>query len=130
MIGPVLAPAFGQAVLEVASWRFIFIGLGVYCTIVLAWALIRLPETHLPEKRRPLSIRHISDAVATTLRHRLSIGNTIALTMVMGGLFGFINSIQQIVFDVFERPDLMSSEERRVGKEGVSTCRSRWSPYH
>src|SRR3546814_2653194 len=57
MIVPVLAPAFGQAVLEVASWRFIFIGLGVYCTIVLAWALIRLPETHLPEKRRPLSIR-------------------------------------------------------------------------
>src|SRR3546814_7317755 len=22
------------------------------------------------------------------------------------------------------------SEERRVGKEGVSTCRSGWSPYH
>src|SRR3546814_19815882 len=22
------------------------------------------------------------------------------------------------------------SEERRVGKEGDSTCRSRWSPYH
>src|SRR3546814_12417939 len=22
------------------------------------------------------------------------------------------------------------SEERRVGTEGVSTCRSRWSPYH
>src|SRR3546814_17496436 len=22
------------------------------------------------------------------------------------------------------------SETRRVGKEGVSTCRSRWSPYH
>src|SRR3546814_15687969 len=24
----------------------------------------------------------------------------------------------------------LSSEERRVGKECVSTCRSRWSPYH
>src|SRR3546814_4135219 len=24
--------------------------------------------------------------------------------------------------------DLARSEERRVGKEGVSTCRSRWSP--
>src|SRR3546814_12263049 len=22
------------------------------------------------------------------------------------------------------------AEERRVGKEGVSTCRSRWTPYH
>src|SRR3546814_3270764 len=28
---------------------------------------------------------------------------------------------------VFERK---RSEERRVGKECVSTCRSRWSPYH
>src|SRR3546814_16113792 len=27
-------------------------------------------------------------------------------------------------------PDAASSEERRVGKECVSTCRSRWSPYH
>src|SRR3546814_16773348 len=26
--------------------------------------------------------------------------------------------------------DGMRSEERRVGKECVSTCRSRWSPYH
>src|SRR3546814_20758122 len=28
-----------------------------------------------------------------------------------------------------DRPTVRS-EERRVGKEGVSTCRSRWSPYH
>src|SRR3546814_10602413 len=27
-------------------------------------------------------------------------------------------------------PIHMRSEERRVGKECVSTCRSRWSPYH
>src|SRR3546814_1043120 len=27
-------------------------------------------------------------------------------------------------------PDYARSEERRVGKECVSTCRSRWSPYH
>src|SRR3546814_9816893 len=28
------------------------------------------------------------------------------------------------------RRRLLRSEERRVGKECVSTCRSRWSPYH
>src|SRR3546814_15796020 len=28
------------------------------------------------------------------------------------------------------KPALGRSEERRVGKECVSTCRSRWSPYH
>src|SRR3546814_16105198 len=27
-------------------------------------------------------------------------------------------------------PHVIRSEERRVGKECVSTCRSRWSPYH
>src|SRR3546814_20647159 len=30
--------------------------------------------------------------------------------------------------DISKRKD--RSEERRVGKECVSTCRSRWSPYH
>src|SRR3546814_14959090 len=28
------------------------------------------------------------------------------------------------------REPVARSEERRVGKECVSTCRSRWSPYH
>ena len=31
--------------------------------------------------------------------------------------------------DLNEKRDFRS-EERRVGKECVSTCRSRWSPYH
>ena len=29
-----------------------------------------------------------------------------------------------------EQESVARSEERRVGKECVSTCRSRWSPYH
>src|SRR3546814_13236283 len=32
--------------------------------------------------------------------------------------------------DVVARDQSVRSEERRVGKECVSTCRSRWSPYH
>src|SRR3546814_12818831 len=31
---------------------------------------------------------------------------------------------------LFEREAVVRSEERRVGKECVRTCRSRWSPYH
>src|SRR3546814_13174131 len=30
----------------------------------------------------------------------------------------------------FQRGERQRSEERRVGKECVSTCRSRWWPYH
>src|SRR3546814_13183321 len=32
--------------------------------------------------------------------------------------------------DLLEQIERLRSEERRVGKECVSTCRSRWSPYH
>src|SRR3546814_2922139 len=31
--------------------------------------------------------------------------------------------------DILRFPTTFRSEERRVGKECVSTCRSRWSPY-
>src|SRR3546814_8226257 len=33
-------------------------------------------------------------------------------------------------FEIFQWDAADRSEERRVGKECVSTCRSRWSPYH
>src|SRR3546814_12861473 len=32
--------------------------------------------------------------------------------------------------DAVGQPPTERSEERRVGKAGVSTCRYRWSPYH
>src|SRR3546814_3342179 len=31
---------------------------------------------------------------------------------------------------IYAEADALRSEERRVGKGCVSTCRSRWSPYH
>src|SRR3546814_13969484 len=46
-----------------------------------------------------------------------------ALRIATGGNFGTPRSKADI--DGTQR-----SEERRVGKECVSTCRSRWSPYH
>src|SRR3546814_11516738 len=36
----------------------------------------------------------------------------------------------EVQYDVMEVDVDGRSEERRVGKECVSTCRSRWSPYH
>src|SRR3546814_20091930 len=37
--------------------------------------------------------------------------------------------VQDVAF-ISRRHELTRSEERRVGKECVSKCRSRWSPYH
>src|SRR3546814_20796519 len=43
--------------------------------------------------------------------------------------FKFIDQ-QRILLLIHGVLDGLRSEERRVGKECVSTCRSRWSPYH
>ncbi len=107
MIVPVLAPTFGQGVLAISTWRHIFIGLAVYGLILGLWTALRLPETLAPELRRPLSVSSIGQALMETASNRRSAGNTLAATLVFGSLFAFISSIQQIVFDVFERPELI-----------------------
>src|SRR3546814_14983786 len=69
-------------------------------------------------------------------------GNTGAITWV-GGLYYYhmYNDINGPRFSGFiaplgfgtagpDVPYAIRSEERRVGQECVSTCRSRWSPYH
>ena len=105
---PVLAPAFGQLTLMIAPWRWIFFGLAIFAAIMLVWSLTRLPETLRPEYRRPLSLATIAAGVRETLGNRQSLGYTLAFTLMLGALMGYINSIQQIVFDTFGRPELIA----------------------
>ncbi|WP_205480634.1 multidrug effflux MFS transporter [Sphingomonas arenae] len=104
MLVPVLAPSVGQLILLVGEWEAIFGVLAAYALIMLLWSLRRLPETLHPEYRRSLSFRDIGQAMRLTLTERQSLGYTLALTAVFGGLTAYIASIQQIVFDVFDAP--------------------------
>src|SRR3546814_4699802 len=56
-----------------------------------------------------------------------------ALKRAMGDIGRAIDAARSSSKPIFAMPpdhELKRSEERRVGKECVSTCRSRWSPYH
>jgi DHA1 family bicyclomycin/chloramphenicol resistance-like MFS transporter len=108
LLMPVLAPSFGQLTLLFAPWQAIFFGLAAFGATMLVWAWWRLPETLHPEYRRPLSIRAVASAARETVSNRQSLGYTLGFTMMMGGLMGYINSVQQIVFDVFQRPELIA----------------------
>ena len=104
MVVPVVAPTIGQAILLVGAWQTIFDVLAIYAAAMLAWALWRLPETLHPEYRRSLELRSIGAAVRETLGDRLSLGYTLAAMAIFGGLTAYIASIQQIVFEVFGKP--------------------------
>ncbi|WP_242127707.1 multidrug effflux MFS transporter [Sphingobium sp. Sx8-8] len=101
MLIPVMAPSFGQAILWIAPWRWIFWALAILATLVLSWMLVRMPETLLPENRMRMSAGTILRTVGTVVRTRSSIGYMVASGVVMGGLIGFILSVQQIFFDIF-----------------------------
>src|SRR3546814_16889635 len=76
------------------------IGSAVQCSSATLWNA--MPETSVATGTRPFAAR------ATP--------GTIAIVVPAGACIASRNVIR--------------SEERRVGKECVSTCRSRWSPYH
>ena len=105
---PILAPALGQLILTVAPWPWVFGVLAVGGAAFALWAAIRLPETLHPEDRMPIRIDRIAAAFREALTNRRSMGYTLAITAISGALFGFLNSSQQIFFDVFHEPQLFT----------------------
>ena len=106
---PIIAPSIGQLIVLVAPWRWIFGMLCVFGVILITWTYLRLPETLHPEDRVPISIKGVSHAFGLVLTSRVTVGYMLAMTMVMGGLFGFINSAQQVFADAFHAEHLFTS---------------------
>jgi DHA1 family bicyclomycin/chloramphenicol resistance-like MFS transporter len=102
MAAPILAPSFGQLILFAAPWRGIFLVLLLYGIIILAWAMMRVPETMDPEDRAPLNLRRIGGAYWTFLTNRIAIGYTLASALCFGALFGYISASEQIFVETFD----------------------------
>ena len=105
---PIIAPSLGQAILLIAPWRTIFGVLVAAGVAVLIWTLIRLPETLHPDGRMQLEVRRITLAFREACTHKVALGYSLAMTAIIGALFAFINSAQQIFFDTFKAPGLFS----------------------
>src|SRR3546814_14688109 len=86
-----------------------------------AWRSLRLPAACAEARRNP----DVRDGAA----HALAWLERSAQHLLMWDQPDYPALLAQIS----DAPPLLfvaRSEERRVGKECVSTCRSRWSPYH
>ncbi|KAA0969801.1 multidrug effflux MFS transporter [Aureimonas fodinaquatilis] len=99
---PVIAPSVGQAIVLVAPWEWIFLVLGLAGFGLASWIMLRLPETLPPERRNPIVLSAVFAAFRLVATNRLCLGYTLAAASILGCLFGFINSAQQIFVDVFD----------------------------
>lgn len=108
LVVPILAPLFGQGLMLFVSWHWIFAALAVLSSLLFWQIAFRLPESLRPEDKLPLEIGRVFRAFAVVLTTRMSIGYTLAMTLVLGALFAFINSAQQIFADVFGIPALFT----------------------
>ena len=99
---PVVAPSFGQAVLLLTQWRGIFIVLMLYGVVALVWSALRMPETLPEERRRSLAIGEVLDAFRQTVTNRQTLGYALAAGGVLGSLFAFVFTSQQVFTEIYQ----------------------------
>jgi len=99
---PVIAPSLGQAVLLFAQWRGIFLVLLLYGIVALIWNAVRMPETLPESERKSLALRDVLDAYRQTVTNRQTLGYAIAAGGVLGALFAFVFSSQQVFTGIYK----------------------------
>jgi DHA1 family bicyclomycin/chloramphenicol resistance-like MFS transporter len=98
---PVIAPSIGQAIMLMAAWRGVFVLLTMYGFLALIWSAWRLPETLPPSERKSLALRVVLGSYWQTISNRQTLGYALAAGAVMGTLFAFVFTAQQVFTGIY-----------------------------
>ncbi len=102
LLVPAIAPSIGQGVIALlGDWRWIFGVMAAAGVVMTAWVYLRLPETLHAEDRQEIRLRPILRNMRSAVTLRETIGYTLGSALVFGGLFGFINSSQQLIGEAY-----------------------------
>jgi MFS transporter, DHA1 family, multidrug resistance protein len=101
MAVPVLAPSIGQLLMFSGHWQMIFLFMAGLAALVAIWAYFRLGESLPEERRRPLHPSVIAEGFGLVFSNRSALFYGMSSIFVMGGLFGFIGTAQQIYVDIY-----------------------------
>jgi DHA1 family bicyclomycin/chloramphenicol resistance-like MFS transporter len=100
--GPVLAPQIGAELLRLTSWRGVFVVLGVAGSLLLAMAILRLPET-LPAHGRDVGgLRATLRGMHTVATSRTFVANALACGLGFGAIFAYVSGSSFVMEDVYQ----------------------------
>ena len=100
-LAPVLAPTLGGFILQLTSWRGVFVILAVAGALMVTLATLALRETLPVEARRPLAIRPVLSTYGTLLRDRTFVGLVLISGLMFATLFSYIGGSSFVLQDIY-----------------------------
>ncbi len=100
-MAPILAPVLGGQVLQVSSWRGVFLLLSVLGLCMLAAVFLGLKETLPGEKRSKGSLDTTLCTFKQLLKNRVFMGHALVQGFVSGAMFAYIAGSPFVFQDIF-----------------------------
>jgi len=101
IIVPMLAPALGQLIVAVASWRAIFFVFLALAAVNAVWLVLRQPETLEPARRIPFSLATLLSNGTLILRHGKVMAYTVSLGFLFGALLVYVSTAPAMFHDLY-----------------------------
>lgn len=98
---PVLAPSIGSYLLELTSWRGLFVLLAVVGAVLAVAASVLLPETLPPARRRPTGVRATARTYRVMLSDRATLGLVLTAGLAISAVFSYIAGAPFVLQEIY-----------------------------
>ncbi|MBL4786351.1 MAG: multidrug effflux MFS transporter [Cohaesibacteraceae bacterium] len=98
---PMLAPALGQMITHLTSWRGTFAFLLIFSVAITIWFAIRRAETLAPEKRIPIAPRTLFHNAVAIITDFQVMAYAISGGLVFGALLTYASLAQSVFQDIY-----------------------------
>ena len=100
-VAPILAPVLGGQLLELGSWRGIFVALAVIAAVVRLAATLGLRETLPAERRDRRGLRQTLRTLRALTREREFMGYAVSSSLSFAAVFAYISGSSFVLQDVY-----------------------------
>jgi DHA1 family bicyclomycin/chloramphenicol resistance-like MFS transporter len=99
VVVPAAAPLIGQQIIFFVGWRGLLGAYVVFGTVILAWFLMRQPETLAPEHRRAFRLKPVIAAAQEVLTTPVSVRYVLVQAMMYGQFIAYLSAAEQLWVD-------------------------------